>query len=373
MSLQVEKLEKNMAKLTIEVSAEEFEKAIHRAYLKNKGKINIQGFRKGKVPQAVIERMYGTEVFYEDAANDIIPPAYQEEIKDSDLFIVSQPKIDVTQMEKGKPFIFTAEVALKPEVTLGDYKGIEVKKVEVEVTEEEVNTEIDRVREQNGRTITVEDRPVQKDDMTVIDFEGFVDGEPFEGGKGENYDLVIGSGAFIPGFEDQLIGAEIGKEIEIQVTFPEKYHSAELAGKPAAFKVTVKEIKVKELPELDDEFAKDVSDFETLEEYKADVKAKLLEKKEDDAYDEKENTIIEKVIENAQMDIPEAMIDYQVRGMMDEFARNLQMQGLSIDQYFQFTGLSVQKMMEEMRPNALKKIQSSLVLEKVAELENLTG
>ena len=373
MSLQVEKLEKNMAKLTIEVPAEEFEKAIHRAYLKNKGKINIQGFRKGKVPQAVIERMYGTEVFYEDAANDIIPPAYQEEIKDSDLFIVSQPKIDVTQMEKGKPFIFTAEVALKPEVTLGDYKGIEVKKVEVEVTEEEVNTEIDRVREQNGRTITVEDRPVQKDDMTVIDFEGFVDGEPFEGGKGENYDLVIGSGAFIPGFEDQLIGAEIGKEIEIQVTFPEKYHSAELAGKPAAFKVTVKEIKVKELPELDDEFAKDVSDFETLEEYKADVKAKLLEKKEDDAYDEKENTIIEKVIENAQMDIPEAMIDYQVRGMMDEFARNLQMQGLSIDQYFQFTGLSVQKMMEEMRPNALKKIQSSLVLEKVAELENLTA
>lgn len=373
MSLQVEKLEKNMAKLIIEVSAEEFEKAIHRAYLKNKSKINIQGFRKGKVPQAVVERMYGTEVFYEDAANDIIPPAYQEEIKDSDLIIVSQPKIDVAQMEKGKPFIFTAEVALKPEVTIGDYKGIEVKKIEVEVTEEEVNTEIDRVRNQNGRTITVEDRTVQKDDMTVIDFEGFVDGEPFQGGKGENYDLVIGSGAFIPGFEDQLIGAEIGKEIEIQVTFPEKYHSAELAGKPATFKVTVKEIKVKELPELDDEFAKDVSDFETLEEYKADVKAKLLEKKEDDAYDEKENAVIEKIIETSQMEIPDAMIDYQVRGMLDEFARNLQMQGLSVEQYFQFTGLSAQKMMEDMRPNALKKIQSRLVLEKIVELENLTA
>ncbi len=373
MSLQVEKLEKNMAKLTIEVSAEEFEKAIHRAYLKNKGKINVQGFRKGKVPQAVIERMYGKEVFYEDAANDVIPPAYQEETKNSDLVIVSQPKIDVEQMEKGKPFIFTAEVALKPEVTLGNYKGIEVEKIDVEVTEEEVDNEIDRVRTQNGRTITIEDRAVQKDDMTVIDFEGFVDGVPFDGGKAENYDLVIGSGAFIPGFEDQLIGAEIGKEKEISVTFPEQYHSKELAGKPATFKVTVKEIKVKELPELDDEFAKDVSDFDTLEEYKADVKAKLLEKKEDDAYDEKENAVIDKIIEASQMEIPDAMIDYQVQGMMDDFSRNLQMQGLSVEQYFQFTGYTRQKMMEEMKPNALKKIQSRLVLEKIVEVENLTA
>lgn len=373
MSLQVEKLEKNMAKLTIEVSAEEFEKAIHRAYLKNKGKINVQGFRKGKVPQAVIERMYGKEVFYEDAANDVIPPAYQEETKNSDLVIVSQPKIDVEQMEKGKPFIFTAEVALKPEVTLGNYKGIEVEKIDVEVTEEEVDNEIDRVRTQNGRTITIEDRAVQKDDMTVIDFEGFVDGVPFDGGKAENYDLVIGSGAFIPGFEDQLIGAEIGKEKEISVTFPEQYHSKELAGKPATFKVTVKEIKVKELPELDDEFAKDVSDFDTLEEYKADVKAKLLEKKEDDAYDEKENAVIDKIIEASQMEIPDAMIDYQVQGMMDDFSRNLQMQGLSVEQYFQFTGYTRQKMMEEMKPSALKKIQSRLVLEKIVEVENLTA
>ncbi len=373
MSLQVEKLEKNMAKLTIEVSAEEFEKAIHRAYLKNKGKINVQGFRKGKVPQAVIERMYGKEVFYEDAANDVIPPAYQEETKNSDLVIVSQPKIDVEQMEKGKPFIFTAEVALKPEVTLGNYKGIEVEKIDVEVTEEEVDNEIDRVRTQNGRTITIEDRAVQKDDMTVIDFEGFVDGVPFDGGKAENYDLVIGSGAFIPGFEDQLIGAEIGKEKEISVTFPEQYHSKELAGKPATFKVTVKEIKVKELPELDDEFAKDVSDFDTLEEYKADVKAKLLEKKEDDAYDEKENAVIDKIIEASQMEIPDVMIDYQVQGMMDDFSRNLQMQGLSVEQYFQFTGYTRQKMMEEMKPNALKKIQSRLVLEKIVEVENLTA
>lgn len=373
MSLQVEKLEKNMAKLTIEVSAEEFEKAIHRAYLKNKGKINVQGFRKGKVPQAVIERMYGKEVFYEDAANDVIPPAYQEETKNSDLVIVSQPKIDVEQMEKGKPFIFTAEVALKPEVTLGNYKGIEVEKIDVEVTEEEVDNEIDRVRTQNGRTITIENRAVQKDDMTVIDFEGFVDGVPFDGGKAENYDLVIGSGAFIPGFEDQLIGAEIGKEKEISVTFPEQYHSKELAGKPATFKVTVKEIKVKELPELDDEFAKDVSDFDTLEEYKADVKAKLLEKKEDDAYDEKENAVIDKIIEASQMEIPDAMIDYQVQGMMDDFSRNLQMQGLSVEQYFQFTGYTRQKMMEEMKPNALKKIQSRLVLEKIVEVENLTA
>ena len=373
MSLQVEKLEKNMAKLTIEVSAEEFEKAIHRAYLKNKGKMNIQGFRKGKVPQAVIERMYGAQIFYEDAANDVIPTAYQEEIGKSELIIVSQKKIDVEQIEKGKPFIFTAEVALKPEVTLGDYKGIEVKKIEVEVTEEELNQEIERVRNQNGRTVTVEDRAVQQNDMTVIDFEGFVDGEPFQGGKGENYDLVIGSGAFIPGFEDQLIGAEIGKEIEIQVTFPEQYHSKDLAGKAATFKVTVKEIKVKELPELDDEFASEVSDFDTLEEYKQDVKAKLLEKKEDDAYDQKEDAVVEKIIENSQMEIPEAMVDYQIRNMMDEFVRNLQMQGLSIEQYFQFTGLSAQKMMEDMKPNAMKKIQSRLVLEKIAELENLTA
>jgi len=373
MSLQVEKLEKNMAKLTIEVSAEEFEKAIHNAYLKNKNKINIQGFRKGKAPQAMIEKMYGAKVFYEDAANEVIPVAYAEEIKKSDLEIVSQPKLDITQMEKGESLIFTAEVALKPEVTLGNYKGIEVEKQNVEVTDEEVNAELDKTRNQNGRTITVEDRPVQKNDMTIIDFEGFINGESFQGGKGENYDLVIGSGAFIPGFEDQLIGAEIGKETEVHVTFPQEYHTPDLAGKEATFKVTVKEIKVKELPELDDEFAKDVSDFDTLEEYKADIKAKLLEKKEDEAYDAVENAVIGKIVESSQMEIPDAMIDNQVRNMIEDFARKLQMQGLSIEQYFQFTGLTMQKMMEDMRPNALQRIQSRLVLEKIAEIENLSA
>ena len=373
MSVQVENLEKNMAKLTVTVSADKFEKAMQESYMKQRNRIHIPGFRKGKVPRAMIEKVYGPEVFYDDAANFVINEEYPAAMEESGLEIVSRPDIEVTQIEKGKPFIFTAEVALKPEVTLGDYKGIEVKKIEVEVTEEELNQEIERVRNQNGRTVTVEDRAVQQNDMTVIDFEGFVDGEPFQGGKGENYDLVIGSGAFIPGFEDQLVGAEIGKEIEIQVTFPEQYHSKDLAGKAATFKVTVKEIKVKELPELDDEFASEVSDFDTLEEYKQDVKAKLLEKKEDDAYDQKEDAVVEKIIENSQMEIPEAMVDYQIRNMMDEFVRNLQMQGLSIEQYFQFTGLSAQKMMEDMKPNAMKKIQSRLVLEKIAELENLTA
>lgn len=373
MSLQVEKLEKNMAKLTIEVSAEEFEKAIHGAYLKNKNKINVQGFRKGKAPQAMIEKMYGAGIFYEEAANEIIPTAYEAAAAESGLDIVSQPKIDVTQIKKGQSFIFTAEVAVKPEVTLGEYKGVEVEKTVVEVTEDEINAELEKTRNQNGRTITVEDRAVQKDDLTVIDFEGFVDGTAFQGGKGQDYDLVIGSGSFIPGFEDQLIGAELGKEVEVNVTFPEEYHAAELAGKAATFKVTVKEIKVKELPELDDEFAQDVSDFDTLDAYKADIKAKLLEKKEDDAYDAKENAVIDKIVEVSQMEIPDAMVDNQVRSMLEDFARRLQMQGLSMEQYFQFTGMSAEKMMADMKPNALKKIQSRLVLEAIAAAENLSA
>jgi len=373
MSLQVEKLEKNMAKLTIEVSAEKFEKAVQKAYLKNKNKINIPGFRKGKAPRAMIEKMYGASIFYEDATNEILPEAYQEEVKQSELEIVSQPSINVTQIEKGKPLIFTAEVALRPDVIIGNYKGIEVKKQSLEVTEEEINAEIDKVRNQNGRTITVEDRAVQKDDMTTIDFEGFIDGQPFEGGKKENYDLIIGSGSFIPGFEEQLIGAEIGKEKEIQVTFPEEYHAPNLAGKEATFKVTIKEIKVKELPEADDDFAQDVSDFNTLEEYKADLKEKLSEKKEDEAYEAKKEEAIDKIIETSQMEIPDAMIDYQVRVSLDEFARGLQMQGLSAEQYFQFTGLTPQKVMEEMRPNVIKKIQTTLILDKIAEIEGFTA
>ncbi len=369
MSLQVEKLEKNMAKLTIEASPEELEKAIQEAYLKNKSKINVPGFRKGKVPRAMIEKMYGASIFYEDAANAMIPNAYANAVEESGLEIVSQPKIDVVQIEKGQPFIFTAEVAVRPEVTLGQYKGIEVEKKDTQATEDEVAQEIDRVRNQNARTLAVENRAIQSGDMTVIDFEGFVDGEAFAGGKGENYDLTIGSGAFIPGFEDQLIGAEIGKEIEISVTFPEDYHAEELKGKPAVFKVTVKSARMKELPELDDEFAQDVSDFDTLEEYRADVKVKLTEKKEKEAASEKESAVIDKIIENAQMDIPDPMIEYQVMHMADDFARRIQQQGLTVEQYFQFTGLSADKLFEQFRPNALKRIQSRLVLEAIADAE----
>ena len=371
MSLQVEKLEKNMVKLTVEVSAEEFENALQEAYLKNRSKISVPGFRKGKVPRAMVEKTYGVGVFYEDAANALIPTAYAAAVEESGLDIVSQPEIDVTQIEKGKSFIFTAKAALKPEVTLGAYKGIEVEKKSTAATDEEVEGELDRVRNQNARTITVEDRAVQDGDMTVIDFEGFVDGVAFEGGKGEDYDLTIGSGAFIPGFEEQLVGAEIGKEVEVNVTFPEEYHAAELKGTPAVFKVTVKSIKVKELPEADDDFAQDVSDFDTLDEYKADIKAKIVEKKEKEAAALKEDAIIEKIIEDAQMEIPDAMVDFQVRQMADDFARRIQSQGLSVEQYFQFTGLTPDKMFEQMRPNALKRIQSRLVLEAVVAAENI--
>ena len=371
MSLQVEKLEKNMVKLTVEVSAEKFENALQEAYLKNRSKISIPGFRKGKVPRAMVEKTYGAGIFYEDAANSLIPAAYSEAVEESGLDIVSQPEIDVTQIEKGKSFIFTATAALKPEVTLGAYKGIEVEKEAAEVTEEEVNAELDRVRNQNARTITVEDRAVQDGDMTVIDFEGFIDGVAFEGGKGEDYSLTIGSGAFIPGFEEQLIGAEIGKELEVNVTFPEEYHAEALKGKPATFKVTVKSVKVKELPEADDDFAQDVSDFDTLDAYKADIKAKLTEKKEKEAAERKEEAVIGKIIENAQMEIPDAMVDYQVKQMANDFARRIQSQGLSVEQYFQFTGLTPDRMFEQMKPNALKRIQSRLVLEAVAAAENI--
>ena len=295
MSVQVEKLEKNMAKLTIEVSAEELEKALQDAYLKNKNKISVPGFRKGKVPRQMIEKMYGAEIFYEDAANALIPDAYDKAVEECGEDIVSSPVVDVTQIEKGKPFIFTAEVALKPEVKLGKYKGVKVEKADTAVTDEEVDAEINKERENNARSIEVTNRPVKDGDATIIDFEGFVDGVAFEGGKGENYPLTIGSGAFIPGFEAQLVGAEIGKEVEVNVTFPEDYQAEELKGKAAVFKCTVNEIKEKELPELDDEFASEVSEFETLEEYKADVRAKLSEKKEKEAKDAKEAAVIEAI------------------------------------------------------------------------------
>ena len=371
MSVQVENLEKNMAKLTIEVSADDLEKALQAAYLKEKNKISVPGFRKGKVPRAMIEKMYGPEIFYDDAANRLIPDAYAEAADESKLEIASQPKIDVVQLEKGKPFIFTAEVAVKPEVTLGEYKGLEVEKTDTAVTDEEVDAQVEKERDSNARTITVEDRPVQKGDQTIIDFEGFVDGVAFEGGKGEDYPLTIGSDAFIPGFEDQLIGAEKGAEVEVKVQFPAEYHAEDLAGKPAVFKVTVKEIKAKELPALDDDFAQDVSEFNTLEEYKADVRKKLEEKKEAAAKEAKEEAAIAKAFENAQMDIPEAMIDTQTRQMMDEFASRLQQQGLALQQYYQFTGMDNDKLAEQMKPNALKRIQTRLVLEAVVKAEDI--
>ena len=373
MSLQVEKLEKNMAKLTIEVPAEKVEAALQNAYLKNRKQISVPGFRKGKVPRQMIEKMYGPSIFYDDAVNAMIQEAYPEATKECDLEIVSRPDVEVVQIEKGKPFIFTAEVAVKPEVTLGQYKGIEVEKADTTATDEEVAAEIDKEREANSRTITVEDRAVQDGDMTVIDFEGFVDGEAFEGGKGTDYPLTIGSGAFIPGFEEKLVGAEIGKEVEVDVTFPEEYHAKELAGKPAVFKCTVKEIRVKELPELDDDFAQDVSDFDTLEEYKADVRKKVEEKKAADAKAKKEDAVIEKIIEGATMEIPDAMVETQAERMVDEFAQRLQMQGLSMEQYMQFTGGNVQAMVEQSKPQALKRIQSRLVLDAVVAAENLTA
>ena len=371
MSLQVEKLEHNMAKLTVEVAAEDVEKALQAAYLKQRKQINIPGFRKGKVPRQMIEKMYGPEVFYDEAANNMIPDAYAKAYDESELDIVSQPKIEVVQMEKGKPFIFTAEVATKPEVTLGDYKGVKVDKVDTGVTQKEVDEEIEKARERNARTIEVTDRAVQDKDEVTLDFEGFVDGVAFEGGKGEDYPLTIGSGSFIPGFEEQLIGAEIDKEVEVNVTFPKEYHSEELAGKDATFKCTVHTIKAKELPELDDEFASEVSECETMDAYRAEVKKNIKERKERTGKEKKENQAVDQAIENAQMDIPEAMIEFQVRQMADDFARRIQQQGLTVEQYFQFTGMTAEKMMEEMRPQAEKSIKTRLVLEAIVKAENI--
>jgi trigger factor len=369
MSVAVEKLEKNMAKLTIEVSAEELEKAIQGAYQKQKNKINIPGFRKGKAPRAMIEKMYGAGIFYEDAANALIPQAYSKAVDECEETIVSQPSIDVLQLEKGKPFIFTAEVALKPEVTLGEYKGLEVPKSNLEVTEDEITDELKKEQQKNSRTIDVDDRAVADGDKAILDFEGFVDGTAFEGGHGTDYPLVIGSGSFIPGFEEQLIGAEIGKEMEVNVTFPEEYQAKELAGKAAVFKCTVKKIEVTELPQLDDEFAKDVSEFDTMEEYKADVKKNLEEKKAKDAENAKENAAVDAAVANASMEIPDAMIATQVNQMMEDFAGRIQQQGLTMDQYMQFTGATPAAMQEQMKPQALQRIQSRLVLEKIAEAE----
>ena len=372
MSLQVENLEHNMAKLTITVSAEEVEKALQAAYLKQRSKISLPGFRKGKVPRQMIEKMYGPEVFYDEAANHMISEAYGKAYDECELEIASQPTIDVVQLEKGKDFIFTAEVAVKPEVKLGEYKGLKVDKVSTRVMQKEVDEEIEKERERNARTVEVTDRAVQDKDIVTLDFEGLVDGVAFEGGKGENYPLTIGSGAFIPGFEEQLIGAEIDKETEVKVTFPEEYQAKELAGKEAVFKCTVHEIKAKELPELDDEFASEVSEeAETLEDYKAEVKAKIKERKENEGKEKKENQAVEQAVANAEIDLPAPMVDLQAKQMADDFARRIMQQGMSVEQYFQFTGLNEEKMMEELKPQAEKRIRTRLVLEAIVAAENI--
>ena len=371
MSVQVEKLEKNMAKLTVEVSTEDFKAAIKKAYNKTKNRFAIPGFRKGKASQAVIEKMYGEAVFYEDAADEAINASYAEAMKESGLDIVSRPEVTIEQIGKDQAFIYSALVAVKPEVTLGEYKGVEVEKADASVTAEDVEAELKRVQEQNARLLTIEDRPVADGDQTVIDFEGFVDGKGFEGGKAEDYPLTIGSHSFIDTFEEQLIGKNIGEECEVNVTFPPEYHAAELAGKPAMFKVTVKEIKAKELPVLDDEFASEVSDFDTLDEYKKDIEKKLQERKEKAAASQNEDRVVAKVVENATMEIPDRMVDAQVDNMLQDTARRMQSQGLSMDLYMKYTGMNVDQMKDQLRPDAVKRIQTRLVLEAVAKAENI--
>lgn len=371
MSVQVEKLEKNMAKLTVEVSAEDFKAAIKKAFNKNKNRFAIPGFRKGKAPQAMIEKMYGEGVFYEDAADEAINASYAEAMKESGLDIVSRPEVTIEKIGKDEPFVYSALVAVKPEVTLGQYKGVEVEKADASVSAEDVEAELKKVQEQNARLLTVEDRGVEDGDQTVIDFEGFVDGKGFEGGKAEDYPLTIGSHSFIDTFEEQLIGKKIGEECEVNVTFPTEYHAADLAGKPATFKVTVKEIKVKELPELNDEFASEVSEFDTLDEYNKDVEKKLAEKKEIEANSKNEDAVVAKVVENATMEIPDKMIDAQAENMVQDMARRMQSQGLSLDMYLKYTGMTVEQMKEQARPDAEKRIRTRLVLEAVAKAENI--
>ena len=371
MSVKVEKLEHNMAKLTIEVEAAEFDAATKRAYNKKKSSFNLPGFRKGKVPMNVIEKTYGAGVFYEDAANDIMPKAYADALDETGIDVVSRPEIDVTKIGKGESFIFTATVAIKPEVTLGQYKGLEVQKESVEVTDEEVEAELKKAQEQNAREITVEDRPVKEGDVITLDYAGTIDGVPFDGGTATSQKLEIGSHSFIDTFEDQLVGLNIGDEKDVEVTFPEEYHAPDLAGKPASFHVKVLGITEKQLPEIDDDFAQDTTEFDSLEEYKADVRAKLEQSKEERAKSEMENVLVEKAVEGATMDIPDAMIDSQVEQMIYEFKQRVTYQGISFEQYLQFTGQNPEAFQESMRPEAVKRIQSSLVLEAIVAAENI--
>lgn len=371
MSVKVEKLEHNMVKLTVSVLAADFGKAITRAYNKQKKNISVPGFRKGHAPQHLIEKMYGPSVFYDDAVNECISTTYYKEAEETGLTFVSSPEFDIEQVEKGSDLIYTAVVAVRPEVKLGEYKGIEVKKAEISVTDEEVDAEVGREREKNSRLVEVTDRAVADGDTVTLDYSGAVDGEKFDGGTAENYELVIGSGSFIPGFEEQLVGMNCEETKDITVTFPKEYHAPELAGKEAVFTCTIHKIKVKELPELDDEFAQDVSEFDTLAEYKDSVRADILKRKEAEAKTEKENEAVDKLIETSEMDIPDAMIDYEVSNMFQSYAQRLQSQGISIDMYMQYTGSSEEQMKEQMRPQALKQIQTRLVLEEVASAENI--
>jgi trigger factor len=372
MSLSVEKLEGSMAKLTIEVPAEEFDKAVTAAYVKNKSKFSVPGFRKGKVPQQFVEKMYGTGIFYEDAANALINEYYPKELENCEEEIVSNPEIGVEQIEKGKNFIFTAKVALKPELTLGEYKGIEIEKVDAEVTEEDVMAEILKDQKENSRSIAVDDRAAQLEDEVNIDFEGFVDDVAFEGGKGEDYKLVLGSNTFIPGFEDQIVGKNIGDEFDVNVTFPEQYQAPDLAGKAAVFKCKLNAITAIELPELDDDFASDVSSFDTFAEYKEDKLKTLQVKKDKQAESEKQERVVDKVAENSTVEIPEPMIEYNLERMIDEFSQRLMYQGLQLEQYLALTKSTKDDLKEQMRPDAIARIKSSLVLEAVAEKENIT-
>ena len=371
MSVQVENLEKNTAKLTIEVPAEKFEEAVQHSYNKNKGKFNIPGFRKGKAPFNMIKKMYGVGVFYEDAVDEVIDASYPDAAKESGLEIVSRPAVSIEQIEEGKSFIYTAKVAVKPEVTLGQYKGVEVLKTKSDVTEEDIETEIKRAREKNSRLITVEDRGVEDGDQVTIDFDGSVDGKRFEGGKAEDYPLTIGSHTFIDNFEEQLIGKTTGEECEVNVTFPAEYHVEELKNKPAVFKVKVKEIQRKELPEANDEFASEVSDFDTMEEYKKDLTEKLQAEKIEAAKTADEDKVVAKVIENATMEIPDQMVEEQVNGMVNDYARRLESQGISFKQYVEITGMTAEKIGEQMKPQAIKRIQTRLVLEAVVKAENI--
>lgn len=366
MAVKTEQIEKNLVKLTFEVSAEKFEEGMQKAYLKNMKKFNVPGFRKGKVPRKIVEKYYTEAVFYDDAINYVIPDAYEAAVKESELDVVAKPELDVEEIKKGQPVVFTALVTTRPEVKLGEYKGVTIEKIEHNVTDEDVAKELEGVQKKNARLISVEDRAVENGDIATIDFEGFVDGVAFEGGKGEEYDLEIGSGTFIPGFEEQLVGAAIGAEVDVNVTFPEEYHSEELAGKAAVFKVTVKALKMRELPELNDDFATEVSEFETLDEYKAELKKKLEARAENQTKAEMENAVVEKVIEGAEVEIPQAMIETQIDNMVYDFAQRLMYQGLNLDQYLQYTGMTKDSFRAQFAKDAEKRVRGSLIIDAIA-------